>query len=161
MTKIISLEQLYALRIQHYAQDVVVLATGVFDVLHAEHIKFLTAAKQAGNTLIVGLETDTRVRELKGPHRPINNLTTRLKNIANLNIADYVFSLENTMHTQVAREKFIRILHPNILAVSANTPHLDKKRQLMTLVGGKVQIVHPHNPQVSTSKILAQTKKQG
>lgn len=160
MTAIISLSNLYATRHQLPATSTIVLATGVFDVLHSEHKRFLQAAKKAGDILVVGLENDTRVQELKGPNRPLNNLTIRLKNIAKLNIADYAFSLEATMINQQQREEFIKKLHPNILAVSTNTPLLDKKRQLMAVVGGQVQIVLPHNPKISTSQILAGKIKQ-
>ncbi len=160
MTKIISLSRLYKLRAASHTHNTVVLATGVFDVLHHEHKKFLQAAKKVGDTLIVGLETDARVSKIKGYSRPINNLNIRLKNIASLNIANYVFSLEDSMETQGNREKFISQLRPHILAVSENTPFIDKKQQLMAKFGGQVKIVLPHNPQISTSKILAGKIKQ-
>ncbi|KKS79400.1 MAG: Bifunctional protein HldE, partial [Candidatus Beckwithbacteria bacterium GW2011_GWA2_43_10] len=67
-----------------------VLVTGCFDVLHSEHKKFLKAAKKLGGTLLVGLETDARTRQLKGPGRPINSLRLRLKNLQQLGIADQV-----------------------------------------------------------------------
>ena len=55
-----------------------VLATGVFDVLHIEHIRFLAAAKQQGDRLIVGVESDVRVRAMKGPGRPLHDEQVRL-----------------------------------------------------------------------------------
>lgn len=159
MTKIISLEQLYALRVKHYAHNTVVLATGVFDILHQEHRNFLTAAKQAGDTLMVGLETDQRINSLKEGNRPINLLAARLENIRVLNLADYVFSLPEDFDRKTSRVNFIKQLHPNILAVSENSPFLEAKRELMSLIGGTVKIVLPHNPHISTTNILAQTKK--
>lgn len=57
----------------------VVLVTGVFDLLHQEHQAFLRAAKQAGDVLLVGLESDSRVKALKGQGRPIWPARRRLK----------------------------------------------------------------------------------
>ena len=48
----------------------IVLATGCFDILHPAHLEFLALAKEQGDVLIVGLETDARVRQLKGKDRP-------------------------------------------------------------------------------------------
>ena len=60
-----------------------ILVTGVFDLLHQEHINFLTKAKAVGDILVVGLETDTRVKQLKGFNRPINSTKDRLQNLEN------------------------------------------------------------------------------
>lgn len=158
MTQIVSLKQLYALRLKRYAYDVVVLATGIFDILHSEHRKFLFASKKAGDILVVGLETDTRVRQLKGQNRPINPLTTRLNNLAKLNLADYVFSLPQKFDTKPDHIKFIKKLHPHILAVSEHSPYLENKRQLMATIGGTVKIVHPYNPHISTTRILSEVE---
>src|SRR3990172_12032671 len=54
----------------------IVLVTGVFDLLHDEHRNFLKVAKKAGDFLIVGLESDTRVRALKGVGRPVHDQLT-------------------------------------------------------------------------------------
>lgn len=158
MTQIITLSQLVAKRYTLDPAKTVVLATGIFDILHSEHRKFLTAAKKAGDILVVGLETDARIRELKGPNRPINPLATRLNNLASLNIADYVFSLPNEFDTRPNRIRFIKKLKPHILAVSENSPYLKNKLQLMSLVGGTVKVVLPYNPHLSTTKILSETE---
>lgn len=141
------------------AGRVVVLATGVFDILHSEHELFLQAARRAGDILFVGLETDGRVRQMKGEGRPVNPLEKRLQNLAELKIADAVFSLPEQFQTNAERQKLIEDIHPDILAVSAHSPHLDKKRQLLAKVGGEVRVVRPHNPNVSTTKILEQQKQ--
>jgi len=131
-----------------------VLVTGVFDVLHIEHQNFLKAAKAQGDKLYVGLEPDARVKKLKGSGRPINNLKTRIKNIKNLKLADRVFALPSNLDTKQGREVFIKTLKPDILAVSASTPNLTEKRRIIKLIGGQVKVVHPHNPKVSSSKII-------
>ena len=158
MTKRVSLQQLYALSLKHFATKTVVLATGVFDILHSEHTKFLRAAKAAGDILTVGLETNQRVRALKGPTRPFNSITKRLRNLATLNIADYVFELPGNLGTPQGREEFIQQLHPHILAVSSHSPNLPEKRRIMSLVGGQVKVVLSHNPSLSTTIITKQNR---
>jgi len=141
-----------------YDRTRTVLVTGCFDVLHSEHKKFLTAAKDLGGKLLVGVEIDIRIRQLKGPGRPMNPLKARLSNLRQLGIADQVFALPKQFNLPEDYKKFITKLHPDILAVSNSTPFLVNKRQLMKSIGGKVIVVLPHNPYISTSKML-QSKK--
>ena len=161
MTQIINLDHLYQLRASlHFQGKTIVLATGVFDLLHQEHTQFLTKAKTVGDILLVGLETDARVSRIKGSNRPINSLSIRLTNLANLNLADYVFDLPSDFGHSKVREDFVLKLQPHILAVSDQAPHFGEKQRVMKLVGGKVLIVHPYNSQISTTKIIDKLKKQ-
>lgn len=137
-----------------------VLVTGVFDILHSEHKKLLSAAKKLGGILLVGLETDVRVRQLKGPTRPINPLRVRLKNLQQLGIADKVFTLPKQFNDLNHFTALIKQIRPDILAVSSSTPHLAVKRRIMKRFGGRVVIVLPHNPKISTTKML-QSKQNG
>lgn len=138
----------------HLKHSTLVLATGVFDLLHQEHIKFLTKASQAGDCLLVGIETDLRVRQLKGQSRPIDNQESRLKNVDNLNLADAVFLLPEKFATKKDHLNLIKLIRPDILAVSAHTPNLEQKKIVMQEVGGKVSVVYPHNPALSTSVLI-------
>lgn len=138
----------------------VVLVTGVFDLLHAEHRNFLQKAKALGGKLLVGVESDVRVRALKGEGRPINSQAVRVANITALGIADEVFVLPEAFSKPEHHRTLLEQLRPNILAVSSHSPHLDKKQQLMESLGGQVVIVHQHNPSVSTTQILQQKEIQ-
>lgn len=137
-----------------------VLATGVFDLLHQEHHNFLTQAKQAGDLLVVGVETDSRVTQMKGPGRPINPQASRLRALNQLNVADYTFLLPAQFNTQADWETFIDQLRPDIYAVSSHTSHLKNKRLIMKKYGGRVKIVHQHNPAVSTTQLLKKPLKK-
>ena len=128
-----------------------ILVTGCFDILHPEHKKFLKAAKNLGGRLLVGVETDARIRRLKGLGRPVNSLKDRLKNLRRLGIADQVFALPKKFDRHQDYEKFTQKIHPDILAVSESTPFLVNKRQLMESIGGQVVVVLPHNPHISTT----------
>ena len=138
----------------------IVLATGVFDLLHREHQKYLSASKKAGDYLLVGVERDSRVREIKGSHRPIQDQATRVKNIINLSIADSVFLLPEEFSSQKDWEKFIQLLKPDIYAVSSQSSFLENKSNIMEKNGGVVKIVHQFNPDVSTTQIIMQQSSQ-
>lgn len=131
-----------------------ILATGVFDVLHNEHIKFLNKAKQLGDYLIVGIESDLRVKKIKGSDRPINTQEIRKKNLEKLGIADEVFILPEKFSNPKDHEALIKKIAPNFLAVSSHTKHLNEKKAILNKFGAEVVVVHKHNPQVSTTKIL-------
>jgi rfaE bifunctional protein nucleotidyltransferase chain/domain len=131
----------------------VVLVTGVFDLLHIEHIRFLTQAKAAGDKLIVGVESDTRAKSIKGHDRPINNQAIRLEQIAAIKVVDLAFVLPEKFSTQTDWESFMASITPNIYAVSSNTAHLENKRTICQKYGATLKIVHPFNPEYSSSKL--------
>ena len=130
----------------------VVLVTGVFDVLHQAHQEFLKLARKQGDILIVGLEADKRVRELKGDDRPVNDQQTRLANIEGL--VDAAFILPGDFHLVEKREALIKELKPNVLAVSSHTAHLEEKQRIMELVGGELRVVYDHQPDISSTKMI-------
>jgi len=88
----------------------VVFTNGCFDILHVGHVKYLQEAKSYGDVLIVGLNSDSSVRELKGPTRPVNTEADRAYILAALESVDYVvvFS-EETPHD------LIKNIAPDIL----------------------------------------------
>jgi len=142
----------------HRQGQKIVLVTGVFDVLHEEHFNFLQKAKQEGEVLLVAVETDERVRVLKGPTRPIYPEQDRVVNLQKLGIADAVFLLPENFSNKQDHRDFIRLIKPNILAVSSHSPFIKQKQQLLQEVGGEVHIVHQHNPEISSTKLI---KEQG
>lgn len=68
----------------------IVFTNGCFDILHAGHVQYLQAAKQLGDWLVVGLNSDESVRRLKGPERPINSQQDRRAVLAALRCVDWV-----------------------------------------------------------------------
>lgn len=138
----------------HAEQKKLVLVTGVFDLIHSEHILFLTKAKAEGDVLLVALESDVRVREIKGPDRPVTPENLRVQNLEKLQLADGVFILPDTFGKPEHHRQLIHAIKPAVLAVSSHTAHLENKRQILAEVGGEVRIVHQHNPAISTTKIL-------
>lgn len=139
----------------HINNMIVVLVTGVFDVLHSEHIAFLNKAKAHGDLLIIGIESDKRVEQIKGKGRPIHTADDRVWALLKLGVSDQVFILPDSFATPDDHLNLIKAVKPNILAVSSHTKHLDKKTQILASVNGVVKIVHEHNPNISTTQILS------
>jgi D-beta-D-heptose 7-phosphate kinase / D-beta-D-heptose 1-phosphate adenosyltransferase len=134
-----------------------VLVTGVFDILHQEHVTFLQKAKQLGY-LVVAIECDERVKKIKGEGRPLNTQTVRQHNVEELGIADEVIILPEQFNNPDDHRRLLNQVKPTILAVSSHTAHLDRKQRLMQEIGGRVEVVHQHNPDISTTKIIDSMK---
>lgn len=80
-----------------------VVVNGTFDIVHVGHIKLLNAAKEMGDHLLVAIDSDRRVRELKGPQRPINTEEERKILLENLKAVDQVLIFDS-------KEQLIEIL---------------------------------------------------
>ncbi|MEM1324461.1 MAG: D-glycero-beta-D-manno-heptose 1-phosphate adenylyltransferase [Bacteroidota bacterium] len=91
-------------------QKKVVFTNGCFDILHFGHIRYLTEARSLGDRLIVGLNSDTSVKRLKGNHRPIHELATRTHLLAALEVVDLVVLFEEDTPLQL-----IKTLSPDVL----------------------------------------------
>ncbi len=88
----------------------VVFTNGCFDILHVGHVKYLQEAKSFGDILIVGLNSDASVRELKGPTRPVNTEDDRAYILAALDAVDYVVKFsDDTPHD------LIKMIAPDVL----------------------------------------------
>lgn len=71
-----------------------VFTNGCFDILHLGHVTYLAQARQLGDALVVGLNSDASVRRLKGPSRPVNDQNARAQLLAALECVDYVVVFE-------------------------------------------------------------------
>lgn len=137
----------------------IVLATGFFDLLHQEHINFLNEASKLGDILVVGVESDQRAKQLKGPNRPIIPQSKRSQTLNNLEVVDYVINLPPSFFKASERENLIKEIKPNILAVSQRSPKIDNKKKLIEKYHGKLIVTHKHNPNISTTITLRNIKK--
>ena len=138
----------------------IVFVSGIFDLLHEEHVRFLEKAKAVGDFLIVALESDARVRIIKGEGRPVQSQEVRQQSIEKLGVADVIFILPDDFADASKHRRLIEEVRPAILAVSSHSPYLDKKKAIVEEFGGKLMIVHQHNPAISTTQLLAQKGKK-
>ena len=88
----------------------VVFTNGCFDILHIGHVRYLSAAKNEGDLLVVGLNSDQSVRLIKGKRRPIVEQDQRSEILASLQVVDYV-----TLFDERDPLKLIQLLKPTIL----------------------------------------------
>ena len=90
--------------------EVIVFTNGCFDIIHAGHVGYLTAARKLGDRLVVALNDDDSVRRLKGPGRPINPLERRMAVLAGLEAVDWVVSFEEN-----TPEALLESIKPEVL----------------------------------------------
>jgi len=127
----------------------VVFTNGCFDLIHTGHTRYLQAARQAGDCLVVGVNSDHSVRQLKGDKRPILPLAERMEILAGFGFVDYVVSFEET-----DPYRLIQTLRPNIL-VKGGDWSIDRiiGRELVEAEGGSVFTV-PEIKGHSTTQII-------
>ena len=88
----------------------IVFTNGCFDVLHFGHVHYLQQAKQLGDVLVIGLNSDDSVRRLKGESRPINGEKERAYVLAALSFVDYVVVFEED-----TPKELIEVVKPDVL----------------------------------------------
>lgn len=103
----------------------VVFTAGVWDLLHEGHVRYLRHAKECGDILIVGVDTDVWTRERKGPNRPLVLEDERVELLRELRSVDHVVFI-GSFHDY---EECIEILHPDILVISSSTNDFPEGRK--------------------------------
>ena len=102
--KVVGLEELMRqLAWQRQAGRRIVMTNGCFDLLHPGHVASLEAARKLGDCLVVGLNSDRSVRELKGPTRPVIDQQGRADMLAALQCVDYVVVFDEATRGRVGR----------------------------------------------------------
>jgi rfaE bifunctional protein nucleotidyltransferase chain/domain len=134
----------------------VVATNGCFDLLHVGHVRYLTAARALGDALIVGLNGDHSVRELKGAGRPINNEEDRAELVAALESVDLVAIFPDLRAT-----RFIELTAPDVYVKGGdyNSETLNpEERKALQKIGSKIHIL-PFEKGYSTSGLLAKLRQ--
>ena len=132
----------------------IVFTNGCFDIIHAGHVRYLTTAKNFGDVLIVGLNTDESVKRLKGDSRPINNQFDRAEVLLGLKAVDHViFFGEQTAENLIAEVK------PNVYVKGGDyTLETLPEAKIVQRFGGRVELVNlvaGHSTTNIVEKILA------
>jgi rfaE bifunctional protein nucleotidyltransferase chain/domain len=131
-----------------------VVVTGVFDLLHIGHLRFLQAARALGSRLVVGVESDERVRRWKGPDRPIQTQEDRCELLSALRVVDDVFIIEGERVEPDYYVELLRPLHARYLAVTMDDPFLEAKRAAMAEIGVELRVVIPRVENYSTTHLI-------
>jgi rfaE bifunctional protein nucleotidyltransferase chain/domain len=133
----------------------VVFTNGVFDVLHAGHVDYLAWAREQGDALIVGLNVDASVRELKGEKRPIVPFAERAKVLCALRSVDAVVAF-----AEPTPEALLERIRPDVHVKSAQYREEDLPERAVVLAhGGEVRLA-PHVAGLSTTDIIGEIVKR-
>ena len=115
------------------------VTNGCFDLLHRGHVTYLECARALGDALLIGVNSDASVRELKGAYRPINNESDRAFVLAALQCVDAV-----CVFTDKTALRFLSTVQPDIYAKGGDYT-IDtinqEERRLIEQLGGKVAIL--------------------
>jgi rfaE bifunctional protein nucleotidyltransferase chain/domain len=132
----------------------IAFTNGCFDILHSGHIASLTAAANEGDYLIVGLNSDTSIKKLKGEGRPVNTEDSRAILLASLAVVDAVVVFEEDTPLQL-----IRNILPDILVKGGDykVEQIAGAKEVIAN-GGKV-VINPIVEGFSTTKIIEKTKR--
>ncbi|MEY2439289.1 MAG: D-glycero-beta-D-manno-heptose 1-phosphate adenylyltransferase [Verrucomicrobiota bacterium] len=151
-SKVIDLDQVAAqTRELRAAGRKLVVTNGCFDLLHVGHVRYLQAARALGDVLLVGINGDRSIRELKGPDRPINNENDRAEVVAALACVDLV-----TIFPEVRAVRLLENAAPAVYAkggdytVATLNP---EERAVLEKLGAEIRII-PFEKGYSTSGLL-------
>lgn len=141
----------------------IVFTNGVFDILHKGHVDYLKEAATFGNILIVGVNSDSSVKRLKGDDRPLNSELDRAFIISELRSVDYVIIFEDDTPIEL-----IKLIKPDVLVKGGDydpniTNHSDAKyivgSDIVFQNGGEVKIVNL-TPERSTTNTINKIRRR-
>ena len=134
----------------------IVFANGCFDMLHVGHIRYLQGAKDLGGILIVGINSDSSVRELKGDGRPLMPDDERAEIVAALACVDFVTALND-----LTVNNLLLAIKPDVLAKGTDyTVDTVPERETVKSYGGRVAIVGDPKDH-STTELIGKRKETG
>jgi D-glycero-beta-D-manno-heptose 1-phosphate adenylyltransferase len=134
----------------------IAFANGCFDVIHVGHVRYLQDAKKEADVLVVGVNGDASVRELKGEGRPVMPASERAEIIAAIEGVDYV-----TIFDEPSPARLLGALEPDVHCKGTDyTPDSVPERDVVQAYGGRVAIVGDPKEH-STSELLKKLKGEG
>jgi rfaE bifunctional protein nucleotidyltransferase chain/domain len=132
----------------------IVATNGCFDIVHVGHVRYLEQAQQLGDVLVVGINSDTSVQKLKGPHRPVNGEQDRAEVLAALRFVDYV-----SIFNEPTADEFLKAASPDIYAKGGDyTPESLPETPLVRSLGAEVVILNLV-PGKSTTSIVERLRQ--
>jgi len=129
-----------------------VLVGGCFDLIHYGHLQFLKKARDAGDYLIVALESDEFIKKNKR-EIPIHSQKQRAEILSNLNIVDMVIRLPFFSSNEKYFE-MVKKIKPKTIAVTKGDPQIENKKRQIEKIGGQIKVVTPLLKKFSTRKII-------
>ena len=133
----------------------IAFANGCFDLLHVGHVRYLQGAREEGDVLVVGVNSDRSVTALKGPGRPLLKAEARCELVAALECVDYVVVFD-----ELNAESVLRDLRPDVHCKGTDySVETVPEREVMKALGGVVRIVGDAKSH-STRELVARMAKR-
>ena len=133
----------------------IVFTNGCFDILHVGHVDYLSRAKRLGDILVIGLNSDSSVKKIKGKDRPINKESDRAKVLSSLYFVDYIASFNET-----TPENLIKKVRPDILVKGGDWKIEDiVGSSFVRSYGGKIRRI-PFVKGHSTTSLIARIERK-
>ncbi|MEC7822596.1 MAG: D-glycero-beta-D-manno-heptose 1-phosphate adenylyltransferase [Candidatus Neomarinimicrobiota bacterium] len=133
----------------------IVFTNGVFDLLHVGHVRYLNEAKNIGDILVVGINSDDSVKKIKGPSRPINTMGDRARILLALKSVDYVISFDEETPLNLIKE-----VMPNVLVKGGDYEIKDIVGSEEVIKNGGLVKSLPFHQGYSSTRFINQIKKQ-
>jgi rfaE bifunctional protein nucleotidyltransferase chain/domain len=129
----------------------VVLTSGSFDLIHLGHVKYLGRAKELGDVLAVGVDSDAKIRRRKGEDRPMVPEGERLELLAHQRPVDLIFLKEDGE----ARWALIKAVEPDVLVLTADHSYSEQDLRALAKLCGRIEVIE-RQTSVTTSERIRQ-----
>ncbi len=127
----------------------IVLTSGTFDLFHIGHAQYLEKAKELGDVLIVGVDSDARVKKRKGPERPIVPEDERVLILSHVRHVD-VITLKGV---DDGSNHLIKLVQPDVLVVSESTNHAEDEVDEKSQYCGEIVVLEPQAKTSTSAKL--------
>jgi len=151
--RVIRQSRLKTLR-KRFRDKKIVLGTGCFDIIHSGHLYFIKEARSKGDILVIGLNSDKSIKEIKGPNRPIISQKERGEIISSFREVDYVFIFDS----KVVNDDLIK-LRPDVFVLGAESAELyPEEVDAARKIGATIYLIN-RIPSSSTTSIIKNISK--
>ncbi len=156
MSKLINLAKAKEIRVKAKEKgEIIVFTNGCFDILHRGHIQYLRQAKELGDILVIGLNTDNSIHNFKSKSRPIFNQDDRAEVLSALTFVDYI-----VLFDELTPQNLIEKIEPDILVKGGDYKMNEiVGRETVRKCGGNV-IILPLLQGYSTTEIINKIKNK-
>ena len=129
----------------------IVLTSGSFDLIHLGHVKYLAKAKELGDVLVVGVDSDAKIRRRKGEDRPMVPEQERLEMLAHQRPVDLLYLKPE----EEERWALIRAVEPDVLVLTTDHGYSDGEQAELAEIVGRIEVV-PRQATITTSERIRQ-----